>query len=112
MRLTTLGILQVDKEQLEAGEAFGASRWQLLFKVQLPLALPALMDSINQTIMMALSMVIVTLMVGAGGLGGEVLNSIQQLDMEPGFESGLCVVLLAVILDRITQSFGQHESPH
>jgi glycine betaine/proline transport system permease protein len=106
VRLTTIGILQVDKEQLEAGQAFGASGWQLLFKVQLPLALPALMGGINQTIMMALSMVIVTSMVGAGGLGGEVLSSIQQLDVGLGFESGLCVVLLAIILDRITQSFG------
>jgi glycine betaine/proline transport system permease protein len=106
VRLTTLGILQVDKEQLEAGQAFGASGWQLLFKVQLPLALPALMGGINQTIMMALSMVIVTSMVGAGGLGGEVLSSIQQLNVGLGFESGLCVVLLAIILDRITQSFG------
>jgi glycine betaine/proline transport system permease protein len=107
VRLTTIGILQVDKEQLEAGQAFGASGWQLLFKVQLPLALPALMGGINQTIMMALSMVIVTSMVGAGGLGGEVLSSIQQLDVGLGFESGLCVVLLTIILDRITQSFGE-----
>jgi glycine betaine/proline transport system permease protein len=107
VRFTTMGILQVDREQLEAGEAFGASRWQLLVKVQLPLALPALMGGINQTIMMALSMVIVTSMVGAGGLGGEVLSSIQQLDVGLGFESGLCVVLLAIILDRITQSFGR-----
>jgi glycine betaine/proline transport system permease protein len=107
VRLTTMGILQVDREQLEAAEAFGASRWQLLFKVQLPLALPTLMGGINQTIMMALSMVIVTSMVGAGGLGGEVLSSIQQLDVGLGFESGLCVVLLAIILDRITQSFGR-----
>ena len=107
VRLTTIGILQVDKEQLEAGQAFGATGWQLLFKVQLPLALPALMGGINQTIMMALSMVIVTSMVGAGGLGGEVLSSIQQLNVGLGFESGLCVVLLAIILDRITQSFGE-----
>ena len=109
VRLTTMGILQVDREQLEAGQAFGATGWQLLFKVQLPLALPALMGGINQTIMMALSMVIVTSMVGAGGLGGEVLSSIQQLDVGVGFESGLCVVLLAIILDRITQSFGQRK---
>lgn len=107
VRLTTLGILQVDREQIEAGQAFGASNTQLLLKVQLPQALPALMSGINQTIMMALSMVIVTSMVGAGGLGGEVLNSIQQLDVGLGFESGLCVVLLAIILDRTTQSFGQ-----
>ncbi|MBV7537846.1 proline/glycine betaine ABC transporter permease [Duganella sp. sic0402] len=109
VRLTTLGILQVDREQIEAGQAFGASHTQLLFKVQLPLALPALMSGINQTIMMALSMVIVTSMVGAGGLGGEVLNSIQQLDVGLGFESGLCVVLLAIILDRTTQSFGRKQ---
>lgn len=107
VRLTTMGILGVDREQIEAGQAFGASGRQLLFKVQLPLALPALMSGINQTIMMALSMVIVTSMVGAGGLGGEVLNSIQQLDVGLGFESGLCVVLLAIILDRTTQSFGE-----
>lgn len=110
VRLTTMGILQVDREQLEAGQAFGASNTQLLFKVQLPLALPVLMSGINQTIMMALSMVIVTSMVGAGGLGGEVLNSIQQLDVGMGFESGLCVVLLAIILDRTTQSFGRSET--
>jgi glycine betaine/proline transport system permease protein len=109
VRLTAIGILQVDQEQIEAGQAFGASGWQLLFKVQLPLALPALMGGVNQTIMMALSMVIVTSMVGAGGLGGEVLSSIQQLDVGLGFESGLCVVLLAIILDRVTQSFGRSE---
>lgn len=107
VRLTAIGIRQVDREQLEAAQAFGASRWQLLYKVQLPLALPAIMGGINQTVMMALSMVIVTSMVGAGGLGGEVLSSIQQLDVGLGFESGLCVVLLAIVLDRITQSFGQ-----
>ncbi|WP_145652855.1 ABC transporter permease [Pseudoduganella lurida] len=107
VRLTALGILAVDREQVEAGQAFGASPFQLLYKVQLPLALPAVMGGINQTIMMALSMVIVTSMVGAGGLGGEVLSSIQQLDVGLGFESGLCVVLLAIVLDRITQSFGR-----
>lgn len=107
VRLTTIGIRGVHQEQLEAGMAFGATGWQLLCKVQLPLALPSLMGGINQTIMMALSMVIVTSMVGAGGLGGEVLSSIQQLDVGLGFESGLCVVLLAIILDRITQSFGE-----
>lgn len=110
VRLTAIGIRQVDREQLEAGQAFGASRWQLLYKVQLPLALPAIMGGINQTVMMALSMVIVTSMVGAGGLGGEVLSSIQQLDVGLGFESGLCVVLLAIVLDRITQSFGKPAS--
>jgi glycine betaine/proline transport system permease protein len=108
VRMTAMGVAQVDGELLEAGEAFGATPWQLLFKVQLPLALPSLMGGVNQTIMMALSMVIVTSMVGAGGLGGEILSSIQQLDVGLGFESGLCVVLLAILLDRITQSFGRH----
>jgi glycine betaine/proline transport system permease protein len=107
VRMTAIGIRQVDREQLEAAQAFGATNWQLLYKVQLPLALPAVMGGINQTVMMALSMVIVTSMVGAGGLGGEVLSSIQQLDVGLGFESGLCVVLLAIVLDRITQSFGR-----
>jgi glycine betaine/proline transport system permease protein len=106
VRLTNLGIRQVNKEQVEAGYAFGASEWQLLFKVQLPIALPSVMTGVNQTIMMALSMVIIASMVGAGGLGNDVLTSIQRLDIGLGFESGISVVLLAIILDRITESFG------
>lgn len=106
VRLTSLGIRQVNKEQVEAGCAFGSNAWQLLFKVQLPIALPAIMTGVNQTIMMALSMVIIASMVGAGGLGNDVLASIQRLDVGLGFESGLSVVLLAIILDRITESFG------
>jgi glycine betaine/proline transport system permease protein len=106
VRLTSLGIRQVNKEQVEAGHAFGCTGLQLLFKVQLPIALPAIMAGVNQTIMMALSMVIIASMVGAGGLGNDVLASIQRLDVGLGFESGLAVVLLAIILDRITESFG------
>lgn len=106
VRLTNLGIRQVNNEQVEAGQAFGCTSWQLLFKVQLPIALPSLMAGINQTIMMALSMVIIASMVGAGGLGNDVLSSIQRLDIGLGFESGLAVVLLAIILDRLTESFG------
>jgi glycine betaine/proline transport system permease protein len=106
VRLTSLGIRQVNKEQVEAGHAFGCTSTQLLFKVQLPIALPAIMAGVNQTIMMALSMVIIASMVGAGGLGNDVLASIQRLDVGLGFESGLAVVLLAIILDRITESFG------
>jgi glycine betaine/proline transport system permease protein len=106
VRLTSLGIRQVNKEQVEAGHAFGCTPTQLLFKVQLPIALPAIMAGVNQTIMMALSMVIIASMVGAGGLGNDVLASIQRLDVGLGFESGLAVVLLAIILDRITESFG------
>jgi glycine betaine/proline transport system permease protein len=106
VRLTSLGIRQVSIEQVEAGHAFGCTSTQLLFKVQLPIALPTLMAGINQTIMMALSMVIIASMVGAGGLGNDVLASIQRLDIGLGFESGLAVVLLAIILDRLTESFG------
>jgi len=106
VRLTALGIRQVNSEQVEAGEAFGCTSMQLLWKVQLPIALPTLMAGVNQTIMMALSMVIIASMVGAGGLGNDVLSSIQRLDIGLGFESGLSVVLLAIILDRLTESFG------
>ena len=106
VRLTSLGIRQVSAEQVEAGNAFGCTATQLLFKVQLPIALPTIMAVVNQTIMMALSMVIIASMVGAGGLGNDVLASIQRLDIGLGFESGLAVVLLAIILDRLTESFG------
>ena len=106
VRLTALGIRQVNNEIVEAGQAFGCTQWQLLYKVQFPNALPSIMAGINQTIMMALSMVIIASMVGAGGLGNDVLASIQRLDIGLGFESGLSVVLLAIILDRITESFG------
>lgn len=103
VRLTTAGIQGVDSEVQEAGRILGADRWQLLLKVRLPYALPSIMAGVNQTIMMALSMVIVASMVGGGGLGGEVLSGIQRLDMGQGFASGLAVVLLAMVLDRITE---------
>ena len=106
VRLTSLGIRQVSSEQVEAGNAFGCTSTQLLFKVQLPIAMPTIMAGVNQTIMMALSMVIIASMVGAGGLGNDVLASIQRLNIGLGFESGLAVVLLAIILDRLTESFG------
>ena len=106
VRLTSLGIRQVNKEQVEAGIAFGCTPTQLLFKVQIPSAMANLFAGINQTIMMALSMVIIASMVGAGGLGNDVLSSISRLDIGLGFESGLGVVLLAIMLDRITESFG------
>lgn len=110
VRLTNLGIRQVDREQLEAGISFGCTRAQVLLKVQLPGALPSIMAGVNQTIMMALSMVIIASMVGAGGLGNDVLASIQRLDIGLGFESGLAVVLLAIMLDRITETFGRTEA--
>ena len=106
VRLTSLGIRQVNKEIVEAGQSFGCTSRQLLFKVQLPNAMPSIMAGVNQTIMMALSMVIIASMVGAGGLGNDVLASIQRLDIGLGFESGMAVVLLAIILDRITEGFG------
>ncbi|WPC04822.1 proline/glycine betaine ABC transporter permease [Pseudomonas benzenivorans] len=110
VRLTNLGIRQVNKEIVEAGQSFGCTGRQLLFKVQLPNAMPSIMAGVNQTIMMALSMVIIASMVGAGGLGNDVLASIQRLDIGLGFESGMAVVLLAIILDRITESFGTKQT--
>jgi len=106
VRLTNLGIRQVSQENIEAGLAFGCTDRQLLFKVQLPLAMPSIMAGVNQTIMLALSMVVIASMIGAGGLGNTVLTGIQRLDVGLGFEGGLGVVLLAILLDRITQSFG------
>ncbi|KAB2684654.1 MULTISPECIES: ABC transporter permease [Brucella/Ochrobactrum group] len=107
VRLTNLGIRQVHSEFVEAGLAFGCTSRQLLFKVQLPNALPSIMAGINQTIMLSLSMVVIASMIGAGGLGNTVLTGIQRLNVGLGFEGGLAVVILAVILDRITQSFGK-----
>ena len=107
VRLTNLGIRQVPKELVETGLAFGCTSGQLLLKVQLPTARPSIMAGVNQTIMLALSMVVIASMIGAGGLGDTVLRGIQRLDVGLGFEGGLGVVILAIILDRITQSFGK-----
>jgi len=102
IRLTSLGIRQISKEVIEASDAFGSTRIQKLFKVQLPLAKPTIMAGVNQTIMLALSMVVIAAMIGAKGLGGEVWKAIQRLNPGMGFEAGLAVVILAMILDRIT----------
>jgi glycine betaine/proline transport system permease protein len=107
VRLTGLGIRQVPKNVIEAARSFGATSRQLLFKVQLPLALPTLLTGINQTIMMALSMVVVSAMISAGGLGEVVLKGITQMKIGLGFEGGIAVVILAIILDRITQGIAQ-----
>lgn len=107
VRLTNLGIRQVHSEFIEAGLAFGCTPTQLLLKVQMPNALPSIMAGVNQTIMLSLSMVVIASMIGAGGLGNTVLTGIQRLDVGTGFEGGLAVVVLAVLLDRITQSFGR-----
>lgn len=107
VRLTDLGIRLVDREIVEASEAFGASSRQQLFGVYLPLALPTIMAGINQTTMMALSMVVIASMIGARGLGEEVLLGIQRLDVGRGMAAGLAIVFLAITLDRITQSYGK-----
>ncbi len=109
VRLTNLGIRQVPTDLVEAGEAFGSSRMQLLLKVQLPMANPTIMTGINQSIMLALSMVVISAMIGAGGVGSEVLRGIQRLDVGRGFAAGLAVVVLAIIMDRITQNIGRQK---
>ena len=106
VRLMNLGVRHVPAENVEAGRAFGCNGPQLFFKVELPLAMPSIMAGINQTIMLGLSMVVIASMIGAGGLGNTVLTGIQRLDVGLGFEGGLGVVILAIILDRLTQSFG------
>lgn len=106
VRLMNLGIRGVREDLVEAGLAFGCTPGQLLVKVELPQALPSIMAGVNQTMMLALSMVVIASMIGAGGLGNEVLRGIQRLDVGQGFEGGIGVVLLAIVLDRITQSFG------
>ncbi|SFD97823.1 ABC transporter permease [Thermophagus xiamenensis] len=107
VRLTTLGIQQVPRDVVEAARAFGATGRQILFKIELPLATKTIFTGVNQTIMMALSMVVIAGMIAAGGLGEKVLEGINNLDIGLGFESGLAVVILAIILDRITQAFSQ-----
>lgn len=106
VRLTELGIRGVDKEVVEAGSAFGASRFRILRQIQLPLAMPSIMAGINQVIMLSLSMVVIAGLVGAGGLGEQVIAALQRLDTALGFEAGLSVVILAILLDRFTGSFG------
>ncbi|MDV5138675.1 ABC transporter permease [Chimaeribacter arupi] len=110
VRLTDLGIRQVNAARIEAGLAFGCTPRQLLWKVQLPAAQPAIMAGVNQTIMMAMSMVIIASMVGAGGLGNDILSSIQQLDIGLGLQSGIVVVLMAILLDRLSASFARRSS--
>ncbi len=110
IRLTDLGIRQVSASAVEAAKAFGATRWQILAKVQLPLAMPTIMTGINQTIMMALAMVVVASMIGAGGLGTEVLNGIARLEVGRGFNGGISIVILAIIIDRLTQSLATAEA--
>lgn len=102
IRLTELAIRGVDQEVIESAQSFGSSNWQMLFKIQLPQALPTIMAGVNQTTMMALAMVVIASMVGAQGLGEQVLVSINQIDVALGFEAGISIVFLAIIIDRIT----------
>lgn len=104
IRLTNLGIRQVPRELKEVADAFGSTPWQKLVKVELPAALPTIMAGVNQCIMLSLSMVVIAAMIGARGLGYQVLFGIQRVDIGLGFEAGLGIVILAVILDRITQN--------
>lgn len=106
VRLTELGIRQVDKEVVEAAEAFGARPMEVLFGVQLPLARPSILAGINQVIMLTLSMVVIAGLAGAGGLGETVVSGVQRFQVGLGVEGGLGVVILAIFLDRVTAAFG------
>jgi|TARA_B100001057_G_scaffold57211_1_gene50699 glycine betaine/proline transport system permease protein len=112
IRLTDLGIREVDKEVLEAADAFGANRRQKLFRVQLPLALPTIFAGINQTIMMALAMVVIASMIGVKGLGQPVLKAIANQYFTMGLLNGLAIVALAIIFDRVSQSYGKRLQQH
>ncbi len=107
IRLTSLGIRQVHPELVEAAQAFGATKWQVLRRVQIPLAMPTILAGLNQTIMMALSMVVIAALIGAGGLGSPVILGLNTLDIGRAVIGGLGIVLLAIVLDRITQSMAQ-----
>ena len=106
VRFTELGIRQVDKEVVEAGQAFGATPGRILRQIQLPLGLPTIMAGVNQVIMLSLSMVVIAGMVGAGGLGNDVVAALQRVNVALGFEAGLAVVILAMFLDRVTSALG------
>lgn len=106
VRLTELAIRQVDKELVEAGASFGASGWRILRQIQIPVAMPTIMAGINQVIMLALSMVVLAGMAGAGGLGGDVVASLSSLNVPLGIEAGLAVVIIAIYLDRVSSGAG------
>ncbi|WP_301098427.1 glycine betaine ABC transporter substrate-binding protein [Otariodibacter sp.] len=106
IRLTVLGIQQIDQELIETGKAFGSSRWQMLKWITLPLAKPQIMAGINQTVMMSLAMVVLASMIGASGLGQIILQAIQTLNVGQGLQAGSAIVVLAIIVDRVTQGYG------
>ena len=109
IRLTNVGIRQVPQSVIEAARAFGSNPWQILKDVQLPLAIPTIMVGINQTTMMALAMVVIASMIGARGLGLEVLLAINRIEVGRGFEAGVSIVLLAIIIDRITHALAARQ---
>ena len=107
IRLTYLGIIRVPEELIEAGKAFGANRMKLLFKVELPAAMPSIMAGVTQCIMLSLSMVVVAALVGADGLGKPVVRALNTVNISQGFEAGLAIVLVAIILDRLCKAPNQ-----
>ena len=109
IRLTSLGIRQVHPELVEAAQAFGATNWQVLRRVQVPLAMPTILAGLNQTIMMALSMLVIAALIGAGGLGSPVILGLNTLDIGQAVIGGLSIVLMAIVLDRITQSMAKKQ---
>ncbi|GBF32593.1 L-proline glycine betaine ABC transport system permease protein ProW [Desulfocucumis palustris] len=111
VRLTNLGIRQVSASVQEAAGAFGATRWQIMREVRLPLAMPSILAGLNQTTMMALAMVVIASMIGAGGLGEKVLISINRIAVGNGFEAGFAVVALAIVIDRTTQGLARRWQP-
>ncbi|MFD1609453.1 ABC transporter permease [Oceanobacillus luteolus] len=109
IRFTNLGIRQVSGELVEAADAFGSTGAQKLFKVELPMARPTIMAGINQTVMLSLSMVVIASMIGAPGLGSEVLSALQRSQVGPGFVSGVGIVILAIVIDRMTQNLSKEK---
>ncbi|WP_051442063.1 ABC transporter permease [Arthrobacter sp. H14] len=111
VRFTELAIRGVDREVVEAGHAFGSSPWRILRQIQIPLGTPTIMAGINQVIMLSLSMVVIAGLVGAGGLGGEVVQALGRVDTALGMEAGIAVVILAIYLDRLTATLGKTSTP-
>ncbi len=112
VRMTSHGIRQVDREVVEAAQSFGSTRFQLLTKVLIPQAMPTIMAGVNQTIMMAISMVVTCSMIGATGLGSEVIKGINRLQSGRGFAAGTAIVIVAIIIDRLTQGFAKGGVEH
>lgn len=111
VRLTLLGIQQVPEETVEAAQAFGSTPWQTLVKVELPQAFKTIMAGVNQVIMLAFSMVVIAALIGAQGLGTEVVTGLTQLDVGTGFVGGIGIVVMAIILDRLTRGVGESNAP-